>query len=146
MERGITFQVSGGIERLTEQDHADFARLFEKIGFREVKIFGTALDGPGGERETVFEMTGPEADASVRNPQVRARAPGSLLEVLDFMDREKMLDLLYAGYTKEAELKEREELVEFYATKSVKEHESSSDDELSGTLASMKLAGLVDYE
>lgn len=60
--RAVTFQLTGGIESLSAQDLADFERLFKKAGFVSCKIFGTNL---GPEREIVWELEGPGADASV---------------------------------------------------------------------------------
>jgi hypothetical protein len=61
------------------------------------------------------------------------------------MEREKMLDAIYAGLLKEArEAMEREQLEEHYAYTVIEEHKLSTDAELSETLENMKQAGLIE--
>ena len=61
------------------------------------------------------------------------------------MEREKMLDAIYAGLLKEArEAMEREQREEHYAHTVIEEHKLSTDAELSETLENMKQAGLIE--
>jgi len=61
------------------------------------------------------------------------------------MEREKMLDVIYAGLLKEArEAMEREQLEEHYAHTVIEEHKLSTDAELAETLENMKQAGLIE--
>ena len=61
------------------------------------------------------------------------------------MEREKMLDAIYAGLLKEArEAMEREQLEGHYALTVIEEYKLSTDAELSETLENMKQAGLIE--
>jgi hypothetical protein len=61
------------------------------------------------------------------------------------MEREKMLDAIYAGLLKEArEAMEREQLEEHYADTVIEEHKLSTDAELAETLENMEQAGLIE--
>ena len=75
----------------------------------------------------------------------RAAATSSRLREENRMEREKMLDAIYAGLLKEArEAMEREQLEEHYAHTVIEEHKLSTDAELAETLENMEQAGLIE--